>query len=298
MHVEPGIYLDGEVTDDVYFSLPYASKSQLWDVHRMPETVRTLEDARAYMAREKDSYALTLGRAFDDAVIDPDGWREKYDTGPTKTPTAKAFIAAQEASDKPLLVETDFDLVDNMVKSMYAHDLAGDILRYDKRRFQVVVVWDDPATGIRCKGKIDMWSAYMGRSVHVDFKTFSVKRPGLPFARAFGFESADYGYDVQAAHYLDGCGVIRPGHRRDFLIIAVNKKPEDWKPDMHAVHVARYPDHDIDAALRVRDELLCQWQSIKDGTWTPNPSRVHELQTNRDTENHHANTPETPEGAF
>ena len=26
--------------------------------------------------------------------------------------------------------------------------------------------------------------------------------------------------------------------------------------------------------------------------------RVHELQTNRDTENHHANTPETPEGAF
>lgn len=297
---EPGIYYGSEsLTDDEYFALPYASKSRFWDLQKMPETVRTIDDARAYTARDRDSYALTLGRAFDDAICDPEHWEARYVEGPTKTPSTKAWKKAQAESETPLLVASDFETIKNMVRSLLQHDVAGPIITYPEAKTQVVIVWDDPTTGIRCKGKIDMWSAHLGRSCHIDFKTWSQKRPGVPFARAFGYESCDYGYDVQAAHYLDGVEALRGGGGlREFLIIAVNKAPESWKPELHAVHVARYRRDSLEAAIRVRDELLVTWMSIKDGSWKPGPSRVHELETVRDYEDHHANTPLTREAAF
>jgi hypothetical protein len=294
--VEPGIYPD--MPDAEYFALPYASKSKMWRVHSIPETVRNVDEARRYLNAPITGYHLDFGRAFDDAMQRSPDFTSKYAVGPTKTEGSKAWKKAQsENPDITYLKEDDIAMLPNMVDSVLSHDIAGPMCLSEKAKWQVVVVWDDPATGIRCKGKIDLWTAHRGQSTHADFKTWIPKRRNMDYSRAFGFEAEDYGYPLQVCHYLDGCGSLdelrgRPRFPRRFILIVVNKKPEDWDETRHAVFTTEYREDQLEGWLRVRDKLLTQWQSIQDGTWKPKPPQIHGMYTHGDAEKKHGDASE------
>jgi len=274
---DPGIYHD--VPDGEYHAWPYASKSQLWRIHEMPGNLATVEQARAWLAHKADSYALVFGRAFDDYVCCPDVgvWAARYAVGPTKTPDTKAWLKTQQdAPNVALLTEDDYAAIPKMVESMLMHPVVGPLFT-GEGVWQASIVWDDPATGTRCKGRVDRWATWRGtdngptRPVHVDIKTTRNADP-----RVFPYDAKRFGYHVQAAHYLDGADVIRHA-ARDFVFVAVDKKPMPECPEYHRVELFRYVEPDIEAALRIRDELLIEWRQIQDGTWKPTRQHAHRL---------------------
>ena len=304
----PGVYPNHEIQDDRYFRIPAASKSALWRIHLMPPTVRTLDQARAWIVGPKPTYAMILGRAFDDAMQYGDAWREKWLAGPTNPKTGKGFGGdtqkfAAFVSDygETCLVPEDMDRIDKMRQAVYDHPDARSLLAFPDAIFQVVVIWDDERTGARCKGKIDLWSVRQGVSVHVDFKTWTKRRQHVPSELAFAWECEDRGYDLQAAHYLDGPATldrskgIEP-HHREFTIIAIEKDPyviESTGEELYGVSVLDFEPAQLEGSLRVRDELLTAWCAIQDGTWKPPKLGTQKIRLANHREDHYANRPET-----
>ena len=75
-----------------------------------------------------------------------------------------------------------------------------------------VRIWDDKITGLPCKAQLDLW--VIENELIVDVKTTSCRTYG-----EFLKSCEQYGYDRQAAYYLDGT----PGAKR-FVIIGVQKQ--------------------------------------------------------------------------
>jgi hypothetical protein len=75
-----------------------------------------------------------------------------------------------------------------------------------------VRIWDDKETGLPCKAQTDIWEAE--NELIVDLKTTCARSYG-----EFLKSCEEYGYDRQAAFYLDGT----PGARR-FVILGVQKQ--------------------------------------------------------------------------
>lgn len=294
----PGIYTD--MGDDEYFTLPYASKSQLWRIESMPPAIRTVEQARGYLEFDAPTYDMMLGRAFDDAMSG-NNWPDGYAPGPNKTPTSKAWTQAQAETDAVLLKPEDIDTVGRWANTMRADPIVSEMLASPKLRYQVVVIWDDELTEARCKAKIDFTTVYNGVRSHGDFKTWTKKRKSCPSDIAFGWEISDRGYDVQAAHYLDGCAhydrfMGRPVQHRKFYIAAIEKGGihiPGTGETVYEVGVYDMDDHDLDAAIRVRDALLNKWITIMDGTWRPAPQEVKRARLGRYYEDKHSNERES-----
>ena len=146
--------------------------------------------------------------------------------------------------DMWVLTRSDYDKLMGCYNSMKDHPRGGKLLEYaraNRDRCEVVLVWIDPATGIKMKAKIDCetddWV--------YDLKT-SQSDPD-----SFEYAIAAYLYSVQAAHYLVGakeCGLTASGFR-----FAVQCKRKDkgypfWIQDVS-------PEM-ISSGLKVREILL------------------------------------------
>lgn len=286
--MEPGIYND--LPDEEYHALPYASKSRLWKLRSCPEVLTEAQEVKAWLDNEDEpSYALRFGRFFDDAMCYPDSVKTKYGVGPINEKTGKSyggdtkkFMDAEAESDKPLIALEDWHKCGKMIESIRRHPVA-EPLCFGSGRWQVSLVWDDPISGVRCKGRIDRVTEWVNpamgqtRVAHVDIKTARDVTPNI-----FNFDARHRGYYLQAAHYLDGTiqvtGEDRP---RDFVFVVVGKEPIPGT-ELHDVKVFSYSlTHDaaVQEALRVRDDLLRQWAELESGKWTPR-KRVHELYMN------------------
>ena len=88
---------------------------------------------------------------------------------------------------------------------------AYSLLRYDAfAKLEQVHLWNEKRYGLQCKGKIDLWV----RKIIGDAK--STLCTSLEDFKASIFE---YGYDRQAAFYLDGTGAEK------FIFFGICKKP-------------------------------------------------------------------------
>ncbi len=281
---DPGVYSD--IPDDVYFALPYASKSKLWRLRDRHE-VLSRDEWLAYMHESPDDkYELNFGRFFDD-LISSGGDRALiesrfavYDAHKT---ACKAYWKAQAESDKTLILEADWMRAVNMRDSMSRHPLAAQLLN-GRGEWQTTLVWDEPNTGVRCKGRVDRrteWShptLRVMRPVHVDIKTTKSCEPAI-----FDKQARILGFFLQAAHYLDGTvqasGSDRP---RDFAFLVVEKEPikSGVVHDRHPVRVFGYSldgqDDEMQSALRLRDELLREYAALQSPGWKQS-APVHKL---------------------
>jgi hypothetical protein len=77
---------------------------------------------------------------------------------------------------------------------------------------EVSIVWDDPDTGIRCKGRFDK----LGDGYAADLKT-------TLDITAFPKSIATYGYHRQQAFYRYGWAVLNGGELLDMWLVAVEK---------------------------------------------------------------------------
>lgn len=305
--LEPGVYLNGDISDAEYFALPYASKSGLWKVHLMPDTIRTIEQAQAWLVFDKPTGDMRLGRAFDDAMAIGDSWRDGWSEYPINPKTGASYGANTAKVREFLAVHgenaiasDEFDRVEAWRSAVMEHPDAERLVSHPKAVHQAVVIWDDERTGQRCKGKIDLWTIRDGVSTHVDYKTWTKKRQHVPSEVAFSWEVEDRGYHIQAAHYLDGCESIdrlygRKPQYREFSIIAVNKTPvviPSTGEELYDVDVLDFKQHQLEGALRIRDELLEKWIQIVNGAWKPARRGPRPLRLSGHLENDYGSRPE------
>lgn len=163
---------------------------------------------------DKQSPALTFGRAMHCAVLEPDVFARTYMILPAdaqQRPTAAmlgakkrspesearcAWWAAWDADNagKIMLSSSDYDRVQGMAESARAHPIARGLLAGGDR--EVTFRWQDEETGIDSKSRVDLSAP--GEFL-MDLKTCRDASPE-GFARAV----ASYGYALQADHYLRG----------------------------------------------------------------------------------------------
>lgn len=213
---EPGIYTD--IPFDVYASWDAVSNSGISLFERSPAHYR--ENYR------KETQALRLGSAIHECVTNLRRFQELYLRGPENPKkdegskkTLKYWKDAQRdvPDGKTLLTPEEYDMAVFMREKLHRHKIAGGLLK-TAEQVECSLVWDDPQTGIRCKGRADILNERF--KVITDLKT-------TQDAREYSFSKSiyDYNYHRQAAFYLRGMLALGRPEFQGFVIIAVEKDP-------------------------------------------------------------------------
>lgn len=231
------------LTFAAYDALPGLSQSRL-----KPILVSPLEYQRALKQPRKDTPALRFGRAVDVAAFEPMRYALDFAVLPVKPPADMNLTTAEGKARRKAWNEAhpeDADLSpDDWRAKVWAAEHAGKtILSLDEharawecgavlrshpltRRYfaggkvQEVIAWTDKATGIACKGRIDLLPDC--EPCIVDAKsTRSVDRA------AFNRDIARFGYHFQGAFYRIGWHAMH-GEWLPFKDIAVESfEPHD-----------------------------------------------------------------------
>lgn len=212
--LKPAETFVGHEPADSYYRrrLDEASASGLKQMLRSPAHFRHwCEDPEA----DRDTPAMTFGRAFHTAVLEPDVFAATYAVLPEGAPQrpTRAMLDAKgkrspsseeriawwgqwDADNAGMIVLSaeDYDRAQRMADSVRAHPVAAGLLVGGER--ETTFRWQDQGTGLACKARADL---YLRGEYLMDLKT-------CRDASAEGFARAvvSYGYDVQQGHYLDG----------------------------------------------------------------------------------------------
>lgn len=266
-----GVYYD--IPADVYHSWPYASGSGL---KLMAKSAAKLDHHRKHPEEDDITDAMAMGSATHTAVLEPDEFDRMYAVAPegdkrTKVVKEAWKVAEAEAAEsgRALLRVKEYDLCRTLRDRIWNDELAGPMLS-GRGRNEVSVVWQDEATGLMCKARIDRLCDWMGFTCHIDLKTTQDASPwGYPY------ECRKYKYHWSAAFYLKGCEVIHSATRR-FLHIAIEKEP----PYDLGVYEFIDGDHQLslDSGWLACQTHLATWkQCVDSGVW-PSHGGPHPLE--------------------
>ena len=199
----------------------------------------------------RTSAAMELGTAIHMAILEPDKFYGEYVVCPKecsdkRTKAYKEWEAAQPAF-VTVLSEKDWVTIERICQNAQRDEVASRLLSkpdsVEKEHF-----WVCEATGVKCRAKTD---AIRGKGV-IDIKTTDDARP-----RAFARKIADFRYDLQAAHYLDGTGC------ETFLFVAIETSCP-WR-----VRTYTLLPQDLLHASSQRLELLDEYKRRLDiGNWS------------------------------
>lgn len=235
MSIEPGVHLD--MPEDIYHadkeSLSVSGMKRLLPPS-CPAVFKWERDhgqpSRAVLDFGRAAHALLLGTGGPVRIVQADDWRGK---------AARAERDAAYAAGEDPILAADWATVQAMRDALA--EQFGDLFTPGAGVAEQSLFWDDPDTGVRLRARLD-WT--VGRRFIVDYKTAPSANPWR-FAKA----CADYGYDMQAAHYLDGARALGVADEAtEFVFIVQEKTPpyvasavilQPWEIDRGRVDVRR-----------------------------------------------------------
>ena len=200
-----------------------------------------------------DTKALKVGRALHVAVFEPHLYDEEivtWDGGDRKGKDWKAFAALNARREILSLAEAAD--VRNMAASVRSNPDA--MRRLAAGEAEVTLLWTDPATGVRCKARLDWISA---SGAIGDLKSAKDASPA-----AFGRQAYGLRYHVQSAFYTDGLRVLT-SEELPFEFYAV----ENSGP--HTSQVYQVAEGDIAAGRRHYREWLQQLVECREANRWP-----------------------------
>lgn len=150
------------------------------------------------------AHTKVLGIGAEVVAIDVDARRGKAWTEPAE---------AARAEGKVPLLRKDAETVDAMADKLSEHEMAMRLL--SEGRPEVSAYALDERTGVMRRGRFD----WLNEDMLVDYKTCLSSE-----VRQFGSAAAKFGYDMQAAWYLD-LAVDNGLTPRGFVFIAQEKEP-------------------------------------------------------------------------
>ena len=215
--MKPGIYYD--LSREEYDEVPAVNKSTLWKFWQNPRAFEL--GGKAF----KDSDAMRWGRLFESVLFGEElqeftvltsAKRDELLAKAQERQGAKAskkfsknlteyrqWKDEKEKAGQTIISEWCLSQVNAAVDEMRAEPSCRALLNVPFKT-QVAVVWNDPTTGLLCKGLIDM--ATEGDQARTDVKTTTAianaSRETAPWK--FRNQVRDLGYHVQAYAYLQG----------------------------------------------------------------------------------------------
>lgn len=178
----------------------------------------------------------------------------------TKAATV-AWASEQRANGLVPVAPNEVRAVDAMAEAVLAHPEARPL--FEGGNPEVSLLWDDPNTGVRLRGRIDYLHPYLA----VDLKTTRNADP-----REFARTAVNLGYAEQAVHYTNGLTAITGDVNPNFLHVLVEKEPP------YLVSVVELDDVFLFiAAQRVRRAIDTYAACLASGEWPGYPSTVHSI---------------------
>lgn len=187
--VRPGVYED--MPAETYFAIRAVSASLLKRF-----ILETPEDAKALLdgILKSDDACMRKGTAIHAALLEPESFDSRYAIGPEvnrNTKEWKAFAAECESRNvEPMKPSEQVDIL-TMRDRIWQQPLLASALRASDKR-ELSIVWNDDATGLLCKARIDLYSTR--RRVLTDVKSTSDMM-------RFEKTAWDNGYHIQLAWY-------------------------------------------------------------------------------------------------
>ena len=200
------------MTEKQYRTAPGVNKSTLWNLRKSPAYYKwCLEHP------QEDTAAFKFGRAVHAAILTPAAYKRDFAIIPAgidrRTKAGKeeyqAFIEA--SAGKEIITAEDAETVAGIVRAFKKNPDAVALLKGTKR--EKPLFWTDD-NDIDCKCRVDAFKS----GIMVDLKTAADAETDT-FCR----EAIRYGYDVQAAHYIDGYQHKVSSVRPDWYFIVIEK---------------------------------------------------------------------------
>ena len=235
------------MTEQEYRQAEGVNKSTLWNLRKSPAHYKYfLENQR------EDTAAFAFGRAVHAAILTPSAFKKDFAIIPEgidrRTKAGKeeyqAFLDA--SAGKEILTAADAETVKAIVKAFKKNRDAVQLLKGTKR--EKPLFWTDD-NGILCKCRIDAYKA----GLIVDLKTAQDAE-----TETFTKEALRYGYDVQAAHYLDAYQHKESSVRPDWYFIVIEKA------EPYAINILRADIGFLDYGFIRRQELIEKLKACQD----------------------------------
>lgn len=227
-----------------YEQSPAVNKSTLWEMRKSPLHYWHL----MHDTPKPDTPAMKFGRAVHKRLLEPVEFSADYAVAPIcdrRTKEGKAIWAELQESGKEIISAEDMEIIEAMEKE-FPFELLKDAAR------EVPLFWTDAETGVDCKGRLD---AITDHCV-IDYKTTTDAS-----TEAFQREAIRYGYDLQAAMYLEAAKENGHGNL-DFIFIAQEKSAP------YLVNVIRAGEAFIDRGRWIMRDLLAKYKECRDtDTW-------------------------------
>lgn len=215
LDVAPGLH--EAIPESVYHARApgMASKSGLDQLRRSPAHYRAWVDGRI----DRDSTALRFGKAVHCAILEPARFATEYviapDFGDCRRRENKLARDAWNKghADSVVLRNSEGLAMLGMIRAVVAHPLVASL--FEGGVAEATLRWDDKATGVPCKGRVDLYRQDLATALDVKSTTDASK---ASFAR----DLWSYGYYRQDAFYRSGfratCAPIE-----HFLFVCVEK---------------------------------------------------------------------------
>lgn len=196
-------------------------------------------------------HKMVLGAGSEIVTIDADDYRTKA----AREQRDQAYI-----DHKVPVLEKQWRKAERMVEALHLHETAHELLKVGSA--EVSMYWVDPATGVRCRGRID----WLRPHVAIDYKTSADASP-----RAFTKSVHSFGYHQQDAWYLDGLRAV--GHPVDDFLFIVQSVEAPY-----LVSVNRLSPEAIAYGRELNSRALATYKECKAlGMWPGHGERIHTL---------------------
>lgn len=227
-----------------YDEMPGVNKSTLWEMRKSPLHYWHL----MHDTPRRDTAAMKFGRAVHCALLTPDQFDDEYVVAPEcdrRTKEGKAIWAELIESGKEILTQEDAAMIEGMWKEFPVHLIEG-------AKTELPLTWTDEQTGVLCKGRLDAITA----DYVIDYKTTTDAS-----TRGFAREATRYGYDLQAAMYLEAARAN--GYSpKGFIFIAQEKTAP------YLVNILHAGEAFIDRGIFLMNDLLDKYKTCRDtDTW-------------------------------
>ncbi len=262
----PGLYQGIEY--DEYESWDAVNASRLNGFSRTPAHVHY---EMTHGGKERTP-SLDLGWLVHVAVLEPDRYESGFVVPPKvdrRTKAGKAAWAEFTAAnpDKEFVDADTWAKVNAMRSSLLEHPTAGEFFG-GRGHNEVSVIWMDSESGVMCKARIDRVGFVGEWPIVGDLKT-ARNAARRPIERAI----FDYGYDVQAAHYLAALEALYPvpagNPFRRFVFFVIESEP----PYLCACY--ELDDAALNEGEQKRRRYIAKWQRcVETGVWEGYPPGI------------------------
>ena len=270
MAIKPGIYDNLNIDD--YHADPALSRSDLMQLKRNPMKYRVQKQLV-----KKDSDAFSIGKAGHAAILEPDKYWEQVAVAPSSvlgksgsrnTNAYKDWAADSARIGKTIITQDQSAMIRGMTESIYsspAHSTAASIFSNKQGIAEQSIFFEDATFGFTAKIRPDFRFPYV--KLLVDLKTCQ----NASFD-AFSRDSANYGYDIQAAWYLTGASRATGDDYQDFIFVCVEKEPP------YCVAVYRADSEMINAGRqKIRPLIELYNHCLESDQWPGYPDQVVDL---------------------